>query len=217
MGSSIRFSTFPRTEPPPSFVENVIAVFRKYEKDIATENNDKGLKSDDVLALLGPDLREIGFQVEASKKKVDKLQRPVFFGENGNPTLRYEIDAYHEGWRCGLEVEAGRGWMGNAVYRDLIQAAVMGSGWSTCAWPCATSTSTVREANLPPAGTTRTLSRWPKLFTATAGYVYRITLFLSGTSGTRTWHLLDQRKWRWRDTIGANSATCNWAGMPNTS
>ncbi len=82
--------------------------------------NDKGLKSNDVLALLGPDLREMGFQVEASKKKVDKLQRPVFFGENGNPTLKYEIDAYHEGWRCGLEVKAGRGWMGNTVCSKVL-------------------------------------------------------------------------------------------------
>jgi hypothetical protein len=123
--STIRFSTFPRTEPPPGFVEVVMAVFRQYEKEIATEVNDKGLKSDDVLAVLGPDLTNLGFQVEASKKRVDKLQRPVFFGENGMPTLRYEIDGYHSEWKCGLEVEAGRGWMGNAVYRDLIQAAVM--------------------------------------------------------------------------------------------
>jgi hypothetical protein len=125
MDSTIRFSTFPRTEPPPDFVEEVIAVFRRHEKEIATKTNDKGLKSDDVLTLLGADLGEIGFQVEASKKQVDKLQRPVFFGENGAPTLRYEIDAYHEEWRCGLEVEAGREWMGNAVYRDLIQGSVM--------------------------------------------------------------------------------------------
>jgi hypothetical protein len=123
--STIRFSTFPRTEPPPEFVENVVAVFRQHEREIATQTNDKGLKSDDVLALLGPDLAKLGFQVEASKKKVDKLQRPVFFGENGVPTLRYEIDGYHPHWKCGLEVEAGRGWMGNAVYRDLVQAAVM--------------------------------------------------------------------------------------------
>jgi hypothetical protein len=124
-GSTIRFSTFPRTEPPPGFVDDVMAVFRQHEKEIATEVNDKGLKSDDVLAVLAPDLTNLGFQVEASKRKVDKLQRPVFFGENGMPTLRYEIDGYHPEWRCGLEVEAGRGWMGNAVYRDLIQAAVM--------------------------------------------------------------------------------------------
>jgi hypothetical protein len=115
--STVRFSTFPRTEPPPGFVEDVVAVFGQREGEITTETNDKGLKSDEVLAVLGPDLASIGFQVEASKKKVDKLERPVFFGENGVPTLRYEIDAYHPEWKCGLEVEAGRGWMGNAVYR----------------------------------------------------------------------------------------------------
>ncbi len=123
--SIVRFSTFPRTEPPPDFVEAVVAVFRKYENEIATEVNDKGLKSDELLTVLGPDLADLGFQIEASKRKADKLQRPVFFGENGLPTLRYEIDGYHPAWKCGLEIEAGRGWMGNAVYRDLIQAAVM--------------------------------------------------------------------------------------------
>ena len=35
------------------------------------------------------------------------------------------FDAYQPEWRCGLEIEAGRGWMGNAVYRDLVQALVM--------------------------------------------------------------------------------------------
>jgi hypothetical protein len=49
-------------------VEDVVGAFRQHENEIATEANDKGLKSDDVLALLGPDLREIGFKVEASKK-----------------------------------------------------------------------------------------------------------------------------------------------------
>lgn len=100
-------------------------MFRTHEHDIATKINDKGLKSDGVLSLIGPDLIDIGFQIEVSKRKADKIERPVFYGENGIPTLRYEIDAYHPDWRCGLEVEAGRGWMGNAVYRDLIQAAVM--------------------------------------------------------------------------------------------
>ena len=35
------------------------------------------------------------------------------------------MDAYHEDWNCGLEIEAGRAWQGNAIYRDLIQAMVM--------------------------------------------------------------------------------------------
>jgi hypothetical protein len=57
--STIRFSTFPRTEPPPGFVEDVVAVFRQFEREIATEVNDKGLKSNDVLAVLAPDLDSI--------------------------------------------------------------------------------------------------------------------------------------------------------------
>lgn len=123
--SSIRYSTFPRTEPPPSFVEYLVDAFRRSEPEIATETNHHGKTSDEVLGILRADLVALGFEVEASKKKVDKLQRPVFFGENGEPTLRYEVDGYHPEWKCGLEVEAGRGWMGNAIYRDLIQASVM--------------------------------------------------------------------------------------------
>lgn len=75
--------------------------------------------------MLTPGLEQLGFAVEKGKTKADKIERPVFFGENGVPTLRYQIDAYHEEWRCGLEIEAGRAWMGNAIYRDLIQALVM--------------------------------------------------------------------------------------------
>jgi hypothetical protein len=49
----------------------------------------------------------------------------VFFGENGQPALKYEVDAYHPEWKAGLEIEAGRAVMGNAIYRDLVQALVM--------------------------------------------------------------------------------------------
>jgi hypothetical protein len=72
--STIRFSTFPRTEPPPAFVEDVVTVFRQHEGEIATETNDKGLKSDDVPAVLASGLVSLGFQGEASKEKVDKLE-----------------------------------------------------------------------------------------------------------------------------------------------
>jgi hypothetical protein len=85
----------------------------------------KGLTSDAVLTVLRPSLLGLGFTVEGSKLASDKIKRPVFFGENGAPALQYEIDAFHSQWKCGLEIEAGRGWMGNAVYRDLIQALVM--------------------------------------------------------------------------------------------
>lgn len=121
----IRFSTFPRTQTPPKFVTQVVQVFQRHSDEIGTTHMDKGLTSDQALAILRGDLRKLGFSVEKSKRKKDKIKRPVFFGENARPSLQYEVDAWHPEWRAGLEVEAGRAWMGNAVYRDLIQALVM--------------------------------------------------------------------------------------------
>lgn len=123
--SSIRFSSFPRTEPPPDFIPKIVEAFRACEPDIGTLDLAKGLTSDVVLGHLRPHLKALDFEIEAGKQKEDRIERPVFYGENGVPTLRNQIDAYHAGWRCGLEVEAGRGWMGNAIYRDLVQALVM--------------------------------------------------------------------------------------------
>jgi hypothetical protein len=104
---------------------SVVDAFRQCEQSICSEVLQKGLTSDQVLEVLRPELETLGFQVESGKNKDQKIERPVFFGENGTPALRYQIDAYHPAWRCGFEVEAGRGWMGNAIYRDLIQALVM--------------------------------------------------------------------------------------------
>ena len=121
--STVRYAMFPRTQPPPAFVAQVVAAFRAREAEIGTEQLAKGLKSDDVLGEVALGLSALGFEVE---RQGVRLQRPVFFGENGEPTLQYEIDGYHAGWRCGIEVEAGRALGGgNAFYRDLIQAAVM--------------------------------------------------------------------------------------------
>ncbi len=123
--TTIRFTSFPKTEPPPAFALQLANVFQQHEASVATVHLKKGLTSNEVLGVIRDDLVSLGFQVEAGKQKADKIQRPVFFGENGEPTLNYEIDAYHSEWRCGLEVEAGRAWMGNAVYRDLVQGLVM--------------------------------------------------------------------------------------------
>src|SRR5205085_11647370 len=121
----MRFSTFPRTEPPAHFVAEIMLAFRRHEKWIGTASLMKGLSSDGVMSILRDDLRALGFEVEAGKTAAAKLKRPVFFGEDGRPSRQYEIDGFHSGWRCGIEIEAGRAWMGNAVYRDLIQAMVM--------------------------------------------------------------------------------------------
>ena len=123
--STIRYLCFPRTEPPPDFASSIADVFKAHEASIGTLTLDKGLTSDGVLKIIRDDLVELGFDVERGKRRGQKIERPVFFGENGLPELRYEVDAFHSPWKCGLEVEAGRAWLGNAVYRDLIQALVM--------------------------------------------------------------------------------------------
>lgn len=120
-----KYQYFPSTLPPPEFASKIADTFVRHRQSIDTVALKKGLTSNDVLGKLRPDLITLGFAVEASKSKGDKLKRPVYFGLQGDPTRTYEIDAYNKSWRCGLEIEAGRAWMGNAVYRDLIQAMVM--------------------------------------------------------------------------------------------
>ena len=123
--TSIRFATFPRTAVPPSFAATLVDVFINHEQSISTLKLDKGLTSNQVLAVLRDDLKGLGFAVEGGDGTGSKITRPVLFGDNGVPELRYQVDGYQEDWKCGLEIEAGRAWMGNAVYRDLIQALVM--------------------------------------------------------------------------------------------
>jgi len=123
--SNIIYTCFPRTSPPPAFVAEVVNAFRLHEKTISTNESATGLKSDEVLSILRPDLKNIGFDVEQGKSREYRLLRPVFFGENGDPTKQFSIDAFCPEHACGLEVEAGRAVGGNAIYRDLIQAMVM--------------------------------------------------------------------------------------------
>lgn len=118
-----KFASFPKTQPPPDFVKTLIAVFRAHEATISTVRLAKGLESDDFLRDMASDLKKLGFDIEDTKKS--KISRPVFFGEDGEPSLLYEIDGYQKQWKCGLEIEAGRSILGNAVFRDLFQAMVM--------------------------------------------------------------------------------------------
>ncbi len=117
--------SFPRTEPPPPFAREIVTVFCKHAAAIASELRSTHLKSNEVLGIVAADLMKLGFDVEEGHRKEQKISRPVFFGEGGLPTLRFEVDAYHSKWACGLEVEATRAIRGGAFYRDLIQALVM--------------------------------------------------------------------------------------------
>jgi hypothetical protein len=105
-------------------VSDVVAVFGQGQGDLDSRDV-IGTTSDAALSLLRPGLVRIGFDVEAGKRKVEKIRRPVLFGELGSEDLAYEVDAFHPGLGIALEVEAGRGARGNAVYRDLIQTSLL--------------------------------------------------------------------------------------------
>lgn len=70
-------------------------------------------------------LRSLGFEVESGKHAADKIRRPVLFGSQGIPRVTYEVDGVHDALGIVFEVEAGRGWMGNAFYRDLIRTSLI--------------------------------------------------------------------------------------------
>jgi hypothetical protein len=85
----------------------------------------QGLKSDGVLSEICTGLIQLGYEVEHGKKAVDKIDRPVLFGDEGVPRVRYEVDAWLDDPGVVVEIEAGRGWMGNAFYRDLVRASLI--------------------------------------------------------------------------------------------
>lgn len=63
--------------------------------------------------------------MENGKGRLGKVRRPVLFGENGLPTVTYEVDAAHPEHGIVVEIEAGRGARGNAEYRDLVRTSLI--------------------------------------------------------------------------------------------
>jgi hypothetical protein len=118
---------FPAFRPPPPWVAALISIFEVNRSKIdSLVVHEKRMESDDVLRVLADDLEtDMGFAVERGKKKMGKLPRPVFFGDEGSYLRTYEIDAFHADYGIALEVEAGRATMGNAIYRDLIQGSLI--------------------------------------------------------------------------------------------
>jgi hypothetical protein len=115
---------YPSRSPAPPWVPPVIAAFAGAAPHIDSRSN-RGVTSNAALAAVRPELQALGFEVEASKSKADKIWRPVLFGEVGRPRVAYEVDGFHPEFGVVLEVEAGRGAANNADYRDLIRASLM--------------------------------------------------------------------------------------------
>lgn len=115
---------YPAHAEPPPWVEEFVGVVRAARNSIESRSVDS-LTSDVVLAFLRPGLEALGYQVEAGKHKIDKIHRPVLFGDRGRPRVEYEVDAVHDDLGVLVEVEAGRGARGNAIYRDIVRTSLV--------------------------------------------------------------------------------------------
>jgi hypothetical protein len=109
---------------PPEWVEPFCEIVAAARPQIDSASTD-GLTSDLVLGHIAPGLISLGFELETGKSKSQKLTRPVLFGASGSVRVPYEVDGVHDELGIVLEVEAGRGARGNAVYRDLIRTSLI--------------------------------------------------------------------------------------------
>ena len=118
------WSYYPSRQKPPPWVVELIEAVEQSKADIDSKSV-SGLTSDKVLAELRPRLEAIDYKVEKGKLKDQRIPLPVLFGEQGEARVSYEVDAVREDIGVLLEVEAGRGARGNAVYRDLIRTSLI--------------------------------------------------------------------------------------------
>ena len=78
-----------------------------------------------MLGYLRPGLEALGYRVETGKTRAERIALPVLYGNEGQERVRYEVDAVHDELGIVVEVEAGRGARGNAVYRDLVRTSLI--------------------------------------------------------------------------------------------
>ena len=115
---------WPRHRRPPDWVEPTVTAVEQALRTAGIDTTrGAGPTSNEVLAAIRPALEERGFEVE---RRRSSLRRPVLWGDDGQATTTYEVDAVHDRDRVVVEVEAGRSLSGgNAVYRDLLRSALI--------------------------------------------------------------------------------------------
>lgn len=123
------WSYFPRNTRPPKWTADLVEMITSRRDEIDTEPvlavDAERLTSDHVLGRLRSGMQNLGYTVEAGKKKEQKIVRPVLYGENGRASVNYEVDAFHDELGIAVEVEAGRGTMSNADHRDILRTSLL--------------------------------------------------------------------------------------------
>jgi hypothetical protein len=115
---------YPTHDQPPDWAVEFVAAVASCRTSIESRSIGS-LTSDKVLSCLRPALVGLGYQVESGKHTGERIRRPVLFGDQGVERVAYEVDAIHDSLGILVEVEAGRGARGNAVYRDLVRSSLI--------------------------------------------------------------------------------------------
>lgn len=119
----INYQFFPRSLGLSLDMKAVVDCFKAVESKISSEENE--LKSNQVLALLRPNLLKNGYSVEAGKGREEKIDVPVLFGPNNSIDKSFYADALSADRKIVIEVEAGRATENNQFLKDLFQACMM--------------------------------------------------------------------------------------------
>ncbi len=119
----INWQYFPKSDKIPPHLNQVVEVFECHQEKIKSENHE--FSSDEVLSIVCDGLELIGYDVEKSKKRADRIHVPVLFGRNGKLDKYFEADGLNEEYKTVIEVEAGRAVANYQFLKDLFQASVM--------------------------------------------------------------------------------------------
>ena len=119
----INWQYYPKRKEIPAHLKDVVDIFVLNQSFISS--NDFNLNSNDVLEKISLNLLELNYQVEVSKKAIDKIKVPVLFGMNGKLEKYFDADAYNEELKTVIEVEAGRAVTNYQFLKDLFQACMM--------------------------------------------------------------------------------------------
>lgn len=119
----INYQLFPKSQQISSDLLAVVNVFQTNEDVISSKTQE--LHSNEVLAVVAEGLEKMGFTIEKSKRKDDKIKIPVLFGRNGNLEKSFDADGVNLTTKTVIEVEAGRGVTNYQFLKDLFQACMM--------------------------------------------------------------------------------------------
>jgi hypothetical protein len=87
----INWSYFPKSDKATRLTLKVVEAFQAVASEI--DSSTHTFRSNEVFAVVKPQLEQAGFRVEIGKRMTEKIRVPVLFGRNGRMEKAFEADA----------------------------------------------------------------------------------------------------------------------------